>query len=177
MVASVLLALPTVFDTRLAILVPVVGVTVAVACDSKWAIPSVAISFLLALLLALQPHGTDLLNLEIRYSDSFSYLSEDTYYARRLGQAVRYSRVYGSTYYSQLYEDIIIEEVKHYFPEDTEFGDIRVTAVQTDKVYFGWNPFYQDVRPEVYVQAKVPEDNLNWTIHGLPENITMEVIL
>ncbi len=176
MAASVVLALPTLLDTRLAILVPVIGVTVVVACNSKRAVWCMALSFLFALLLSLQPHGADLLLLELKYSDNFTYITDDRYYADILGSAVKYSRTYGTNYYSVLYEDTIVENIQTKFPIGTVFGDISVAEVQTDAIFFGWQSFYNTARPTVVVHAKLPEEYERWGEHNLPDNVKLEVI-
>lgn len=175
-VVSVLLALPAFVDTRLAILVPAVGVTVVVACSSKWAVPSVVASALLAILLAFQPHGADLLWLELKYSDTFVYMGDGAYHSKYLNTAIDYSPVYGDNYYSILYTNEIERFVRLQFPHETEFSSIQIVPVQVKEIYLDWETFYTTVLPPVMVRAKVPERFYNWEPSMLPDNIHMEVI-
>ena len=174
---SVLLTLPSLIDARFAILVPVVGAAVAVACRSKWAgIPAV-MGFVLSLLIALTPRGADVALLELKYSDNFNYLSDNTFYSSRLGQGITFVRAYGDDYQAKLYEEAIVRYVQSLFPDGTRFGRIQVTPVQTTDLFDGWDTYFFLVAPEITVYADIPETYWRPNTLIFPPNITVEGLL
>lgn len=115
--------------------------------------------------------------LELKYSDRFNYLMDNTFYSERLEQGITCVRAYGDDYQAKLYEEDIVRNVKLLFPEGSRFGAIRVASVQTKTLFDSWSSYYGLVAPTVYVQVSVPETYGKWEFSRLPSNIIVEGLL
>lgn len=176
LVLSIIIAIPTLVDTHLSVLVPIVGVAAFVAFNSKQAFLSMCISCLLFLVLSLTPYSNELLYLQLRYADTFIPISENEFRATNLGEKIIVDRRYGDTYQAELYRNLILKQVQSRFPSGTTFYSVEYVPVQTRTLYAGWQEYVEAVNPTIYITAKVPKTRQEWTPESVPYNTIIEVI-
>lgn len=169
------LCIPTLLDVRL-VLIPVFASAVVVALSKqKLTIITAVATLLAAIVLLLTPHINELLYLQSRYDDSFTYFTDGMYYAERLEKTITVSRAYGDTYQSELYGDLIQRTVLAQLPRDAKVYSIRVEPVQTRRLFVSYNEYVEAVNPTVYVRMQVPQ-RVDLSRYDLPYNTTVELI-
>lgn len=163
-------------DIRLAIIPTLVGGYFVV---TRRTIPGYVTGSLLLvawLFVAFTPHGDAMLYFATRYTDNFSYLTDGSYYAEDLGEAVSYDRRYGDTYQSKLYADYILRSSIASLPHGTEVVRASVEEVQTWRVFSSVLEFCDATNPVVHLTVIPPDDELRWEKFD-PANLPYQTVL
>lgn len=151
-----LTAIPVHFDTRFLIVTTVFSLFLAIKCVSITSAISAVIACILSVHMMLVPHSTDILYLQERYADTFTYIQDHTYFAQKLGSAVTVSRIYGDTYQSELYSDVYIETVANSLPFGVEVLSAYVEPVQSFFVYPSCKAYADAKHPVVHLVVSNP---------------------
>lgn len=145
-------------DVRLA----VVGVLVAFATIAIARRPhgmfALVPAIMLAVIMCETPHADDLLYLESRYVDRFTYVTNGMYYSENLGRTFLVNRFYGDTYQTYQFQDLIIKMVENKVPSKCEVRSITVEPTQTRRLFSSFYDYTRAVNPVVHLYLYVPED-------------------
>lgn len=128
----------------------------------------------IALVIVLMPGTRELLYLERRYPDVFTFIEEGVFYSAALDCNILADASLGDTYQSALYSARAISECVSALPHGTEIISVEFEEQQTGYFARSYEDYMQVLSPSVYIQARIPEQytNLNIPAHCVLENIS-----
>lgn len=172
--AGVLLAL-------LCIPAPWVSVIYSICCGALCAVrfrgikvaPSVLVAFT-SLVLILTPGAGDLLYLDCRYADHFTYVSDGVYYSTVLDCNIVVDLDKGDTYQSSLYEKLAVSLCLAQLPSDTEVSYAYMEKQQTSYLASSFEDYVRVLNPIVRIGVNLPEHYL--TEPEFPVQCVLEIL-
>lgn len=155
--AGVLLAL-------LCIPVPWISVVYAVCCCILCTIrfrrikivPAVLVA-VVSLVLIFTPGTEELLYLDCRYADHFTYVSNGVFHSSVLDCNVVVSLEEGDTYQSSLYEKLAVSLCLAQLPTNSEVSYAYMEKQQTPYLATSFEDYVRVLNPTVYIGVKLPE--------------------
>lgn len=165
---GVFLSILCILDTRIALLYAVVSLALC-AWKFKWfkAIPS-SVVVLVALLINLLPGAQELIYLNGRYADHFTYISDGVFHSAVLDCNVVVSLEDGDTYQTSLYSKQLISMCTSRLPASAEVLSAYVEKQQTPYLARSYEDYAMVMSPTVHIEVKLPERNQKQLEFPLP---------
>lgn len=165
---GVFLSILCILDTRIALLYAVVSLALC-AWKFKWfkAIPS-SVVVLVALLINLLPGAQELIYLNGRYADHFTYISDGVFHSAVLDCNVVVSLEDGDTYQTSLYSKQLISMCTSRLPASAEVLSAYVEKQQTPYLARSYEDYAMVMSPTVHIEVKFPERNQKQLEFPLP---------
>lgn len=104
------------------------------------------------------PHAADLLYLDLRYSDKFTFVTDGIYHAEYLDEDILVDRKAGDTYQSYYYEPYAIAITKKYLPQGTSVYEAFMSKTQTTYLALSFSDYVRNMAPTIFMRVKIPED-------------------
>ena len=165
---GVFLSILCVLDTRIALLYAAVSIALC-AWKFRWfkAVPA-SVVVLVALLVNLLPGAQELIYLNGRYADHFTYVSDGIFHSAVLDCNVVVNLEEGDTYQSSLYSRQLISMCTSCLPVGTEVLSAYVEKQQTPYLAKSYEDYAKVMSPTVHIEAKLPERNQKQLEFPLP---------
>ena len=146
------------YDIVFIIIVCVIPLLGIVIMKSKAAIIPAILMTIVAVVTYLTPHAEDLLYLDLRYSDNFTYVEEGVYHAEYLKRDIRVDKRIGDDYQSYFYEPQAIAITKSRLPPGTVVFSADMDIQQTRYLATTFAEFMNAEKPVIHLVLSLPED-------------------
>lgn len=153
-----------VFLALLCIPLPWVSVVYAVCCSILCAVrfrrikvvPVILVAAI-SLVLIVTPGSKELLYLDCRYADHFTYVGNGICHSSVLDCNIVVSLEEGDTYQSSLYEKLAVSLCLAQLPKNSEVSYAYMEKQQTPYLATSFEDYVRVLNPTVYIGAKLPE--------------------
>lgn len=145
-------------DVRLAVLGVLVGFSMVALSLRPHGMFALIPAAVVMVLMIGTPHADDLLYLQSRYTDNFTYVTDGMYYSENMKRSFLVSRRYGDTYQTYQFQELIINTVLSRVPADCEVRSISVEPTQTRQLFSFFQDYALAVNPVVHLYLYVPDD-------------------